>query len=368
MSRPGAFRVLLLSGASSVHTIRWANAFADAGLEVHLVSQHDPVDPLLPAVRVHRLPHMKGLGYVLNGPRLRALIKQVAPHVVNAHYATGYGTLAHWVGDTPLVLNVWGSDVYDFPEAGPLHRAWVRLNLRRADVLVSTSEAMAGHTHALCPERPRPTVVPFGVDVDLFRPVPSKPSAGRPLVVGTVKTLAHKYGIDLLLRAFAQLEPGQHVQLHVVGGGPQEAELRTLAGSLGVADRVRFIPRVPHDRVPAVLNDLDVFVALSRLDSESFGVAVIEASACGLPVVVADVGGLPEVVAHGDTGLVVPREDPAAAAGAIHQLLADAALRERMGRAGRALVQQRYVWADCVQRMCSVLEQASRRGTPSSRS
>lgn len=363
MSAPAALRVLLLSGASSVHTIRWANAYAQAGLEVHLVSQHDPVDTLLPAVRFHRLPHAKGLGYLLNGPRLRALIGRLAPHVVNAHYATGYGTLARWVGHTPLVLNVWGSDVYDFPEESPVHRKLVRANLRRADVLVSTSEAMADRTHALDPRLPRATVVPFGVDTALFAPKPQQRAANAPLVVGTVKTLATKYGIDTLLKAFAALQPptGRSVELHLVGSGPQEMELRALAATLGIAERVRFIPRVSHDHVPGVLHAFDVYAALSRLDSESFGVAVIEASACGLPVVVSRVGGLPEVVVDGTTGSVVPREDAAAASRAIAHLLDDATLRSDMGAAGRALVQDRYDWAACVDRMCGVLRRAATR-------
>lgn len=365
MSAPpsGPFRVLLLSGASSVHTIRWANAFAQQpGMEVHLVSQHDPIDALGPAVVFHRLPHLKGAGYITNGPRLRALVRRLKPGVVNVHYATGYGTLAHWVGDVPLVLNVWGSDVYDFPDEGAIHRRLVQRNLRRADRLVSTSEAMADRVQALCPELPRATVVPFGVDTDLFRPSATRPVNER-LVVGTVKVLASKYGIDTLMHAFARVvqHHGADAGLRLVGEGPQEQELRALAERSGLGGRIAFIPRVAHERVPDELARFDVYAALSRLDSESFGVAVIEASACGLPVVVSDAGGLPEVVRDGVTGLVVRRDDPLAAAKAIAGLLADPALRTRMGDAGRAHVQERYQWAHCVARMCSVLRGAAGR-------
>lgn len=363
-SRPSPFRVMMLSGASSVHTVRWANAFAERGVDLHLVTQHDPIDALHPSITLHRLPHAGGLGYISNGPRLRQLVNTISPNVVNAHYATGYGTLSRWVGRTPLVLNVWGSDVYDFPEQGPLHRRLLRGNLRRADVVVSTSEAMAERTRALCPDLAPLAVVPFGVDTDRFRPKDTA-ATGPTVVIGTVKSFAPKYGVDTLIEAFAMLvkddRPKPPLALRLVGGGPQEEELRTLATGLGVEGQVTFVPRVPHGAVPGELGRLDIYAALSRLDSESFGVAVIEASACGLPVVVSDAGGLPEVVLDGRTGTVVRRDDPLDAAEALLALVVDADRRRAMGREGRTHVQRVYEWEHCVQRMLDVLQRASHR-------
>ena len=90
---------------------------------------------------------------------------------------------------------------------------------------------------------------------------------------------------------------------------------------------------VPHEKVPDILGQLDIYVAASRW--ESFGVAVLEAAACGLPVVVSDVGGLPEVVEHGITGFVVRREDPGSVADALIRLVSSGELRRRMGDAAR---------------------------------
>src|SRR5690606_2847027 len=93
--------IALLAPASSVHTIRWANAFVRGGHKVHLITQHEPLPGLHTGVRLHRLPHRAGLGYLFNGPRLKRLLKHLRPDVVNAHYATGYGTLARHVGKVP---------------------------------------------------------------------------------------------------------------------------------------------------------------------------------------------------------------------------------------------------------------------------
>lgn len=348
----------MVAAASSVHVLRWANAFAARGIEVHLATQHAPVEGFDARVMLHRLPHLGGLGYLLNRPALARLIKRLAPDAVNAHYASGYGTLATVAMAPPLVLNVWGSDVYEFPDAGPAHRALLRRNLRAADAVVSTSAVMARRTALVCPGLGPIAEVPFGVDLDRFRPAHAPPAG---LIIGTVKALAPKYGIDTLLRAFAllaQRRPDLGARLRIVGGGPDARALKGLAAELGIAPAVDFTGAVPHVRVPEELRAMHVYAALSRTHSESFGVAVIEASACALPVVVADVGGLPEVVEEAVTGFVIPPEDPAAAADALERLAAVPELRRRMGDAGRARVRAHYAWEMCVDRMLEVIARA----------
>jgi glycosyltransferase involved in cell wall biosynthesis len=282
------------------------------------------------------------------------------PEIVNAHYASGYGTTAALAGVRPVLLSVWGSDVYDFPYQSRLQGWLIRRNLRHATAIASTSHAMARQVQRLTPERREIAVTPFGVDIARFAPAPRE---DRPLTIGTVKSLAHKYGIDLLLRAFAGLVRDAEVgtaaadcRLLLVGDGPQRADLEALARELGIAPRTEFAGAVPHAEVPAWLNRLDIYAAPSRLDSESFGVAVVEASACALPVVVSDVGGLPEVVRDRETGLIVPRDDTPSLQAALKQLVLDAPLRTRLGEAGRAHVARTYAWDHCVDLMERCLE------------
>lgn len=352
--------ILLLSAANSVHTVRWANAFVERGRTVHLVTQHAPIQGLSPSVHVWRLPHRNGLGYLLNGGRLGRLIARIRPDVVNAHYATGYGTLARSVGRVPLVLNVWGSDVFDFPAMSWAHRALVQRNLRRADAVVSTSEVMARRTREICTGLRSLTVIPFGVETDRFSPRVSPVDTSREVVIGTVKTLASKYGIDTLIEAFARTLAATPanitLRLRLVGGGGERLRLEAMVQGLGIKDQVEFVGAVDHARVPDELRKLDIYAALSREDSESFGVAVIEASACALPVVVTNAGGLPEVVQAGHTGFVVPKEDPVSAADRLLELVNDAALRHRLGAEGRLFVQQRYEWSGCVDRMLALID------------
>lgn len=357
--------ILLLGGGSVVHTQRWANGLVEAGARVVCVSQHPYIEGGWHADVVReRLPHAGPAGYFLNAPAVGRLFRTHACDLLNAHYATGYGVLASLSGVRPRLVSVWGSDVYDFPQRSLLHRALVRGVLGRADGVASTSIVMAEQVRRLMPagwSRPI-ALTPFGVDTTRFDVrAQASPATGdgQPLVIGTVKTLAPKYGIDVLVRAYALLAADRELQaalpsglrLRLVGAGEQRAELEALVRQLGLEDQVEFVGPVPHAQVPAWLQGMDIYVAASRLDSESFGVAVIEASACGLPVVVSRVGGLPEVVREGETGLVVEREDPVALAQALRRLSLDPEMRARLGRHGREHVRLHYEWRVCVQRM-----------------
>ncbi|MGU5725787.1 glycosyltransferase [Aeromonas caviae] len=364
MSSSEKLKVVLLSGASSIHTVRWANGLSTAGHDVYIISQHPIADPFLPEVKVHLLPFRGVLGYFTMVPAVRALLNKIQPDIVNAHYASGYGTTARLVGYHPWLLSVWGSDVYDFPHKSWLHKWLVTTNLRAADKIASTSYCMAEETRSLAADLADAdiSITPFGVDLAAYQGLKPELVQQKPkLVIGTVKCMKPKYGIDTLIRAYAilckslnQNKSSPALELRLVGGGEQTAELALLAQRLGVADSVSFVGQVPHAAVPQELAKLDIYVALSRLDSESFGVAVIEAGAAGRPVVVSDAGGLPEVTIDGETGLVVPRESPQAAAKALEKLVLDEKLRYQMGICGQQHVAKQYDWNVCINTMIMV--------------
>jgi glycosyltransferase involved in cell wall biosynthesis len=367
-ARNEPLHVALLGQANSIHLQRWAIGLAARGLRVSVITQQGrEALPLPPAIALHVLPHRGAIGYLLNALALRRLLHELRPDLLHAHYASGYGTLAMLARFHPWMLSVWGADVYDFPVRSRLHSWLIVRNLRAADRLGSTSETMKRQVLRLWPRAGPIDVTPFGVDTERFRPAPRVQSR---LVIGTVKTLTPKYGIDVLIRAFARLtasglRPDAH--LLIVGDGPERPALEALAVASGVAPRVQFIGAVGHAQVPQWLQRMDIYVAASRDDSESFGVAVLEASACAVPVVVSDAGGLPEVVQHQVSGLVVPRDDSVALADALATLVASPELRQRMGVAGRQRVIDHYDWPRCVDTMLDSYEAllaSSRRTVP----
>jgi len=353
-------KIALLSSLLSIHTVRWANAFAERNHDVYVISAKSHCETthgVSPKVNIVPLPYSSPHGYFLNAITLKKTLKQINPDVLNAHYASGYGTLGRLSAFHPYVLSVWGSDVFDFPFKSRYHMALIRKNLLAADLVCSTSNVMAQQTLKICPEIQRIEVTPFGVDTQIFKPLPDCRNPEY-ITIGTVKTLAHKYGIDTLLHAFAlacsemkKIDPGKKLRLLIAGDGPEKFKLQELARSLKIESQCIWVGKVPHSEVPKILNQLDIYVALSRLDSESFGVAIIEASACGIPVVVSDAGGLPEVVEGEKTGFIVPRESVEEAKNVLFLLLQKPALRENMGKNGRLFVQEHYEWILCVAAM-----------------
>ncbi|MEO0836463.1 MAG: glycosyltransferase [Cyanobacteria bacterium J06642_3] len=348
-------KVAFLAGQNSIHTVRWVNAMVERVSELHLLTMHQPSDPIDSRVKIYDLPHKAPHGYFLNQKHVQKLLAKIQPDLLHVHYASGYGTLGRLSQYHPLLLSVWGSDVYDFPATSFLHRALVAENLRQADWVASTSEVMARQTESLCEDITYLSITPFGIDPAQFCPQPQQDP--NYITIGTVKKLAPKYGIDILIKAFAQARTKiiakspdleQKLRLTIVGDGEQLTELKTLTKELHIDQITKFVGAVPHEQVPNYLNQMDIYVAASRLDSESFGVAVLEASACSLPVVVSDVGGLPEVVQDGVTGYITPKENVAATAEAIVKLIQSSKTRKKFGSAGQQLVLERYVWQENV--------------------
>jgi len=360
--------LILLADHTSAHTIKWARSLSERNINVLIFSLTSSNDhPYKDYKNVEVETYNVGMDVVKSGSlfskiryllalsQLNKTIRNFNPNILHAHYATSYGILGALTGFHPFIISVWGSDVYDFPK-NFITRFILKYNLRKADRILSTSYVMAEETKKYTSSDIE--VTPFGIDVDIFKPM--KVDSLFPndaLVIGTIKALEDKYGVDYLIRAFKIVRdqrPNKSIKLLLVGAGSKELELRNLAAELEITDHVIFTGRVPHDEVPSYMNMLDIYVALSTLDSESFGVAILEASSCEKPVVVSNVGGLPEVVDEGVTGFVVDKCNEIAASEAIGKLIDEPGLRIGMGLAGRARVIEKYNWKDCVDQMDAI--------------
>lgn len=348
-------------------TAKWVNSQAKQGHDVHLIMLQ-PAEEELIGVTVHILPFGKPFGYYLNAIHLRKLLGKLCPDLLHVHYASGNGTLGRLSRFHPSVLSVWGSDVMVTPKESSVMRRVVTKNLLYYDWVCSTSRVMAESVRHLCPRLQNLSLTPIGVDTAHFAPVRSQKDDNGCITVGTVKTLHPIYGIDVLLQAFTEArgqllkrtpQVGRRLRLLIVGEGPQRVDLESLATELGLSNLVEFTGQVPHSRIPEVLNRMDIFVVMSR--RESFGVAVLEASACSLPVVVSNIGGLLEVAKNGITGFIVENENVSECADAIIKLVVNQNLREQMGDAGRQFVKEKYEWKYCMSLMNKVYKKVLER-------
>lgn len=363
-------KILLLTDVNSSHSRKWALGLAERGISIGIFSISSPAEdwysssgievfvPLKFNQGVFSAGFFRKLRYLKLLNSLRQVIRVFKPDLIHAHYASSYGLFGALSHFHPLVSSVWGCDVYDFPKQSVFHKAILKFNLKRSDQVLSTSKVMAKETEQYT--KKKIIVTPFGIDTLQFRPELKTNSHQEEIVIGTIKSLEEKYGIAYLIEAFSIVfhkHPGINLKLLIVGTGSLQKKLSDLAGALGIAGVTEFTGSIPFGEIVKYHNRLDIYVAVSVDPSESFGVAILEASACGKPVVVSNVGGLPEVVKDGITGIVVPVRNAGKAAEAIEKLLLDPGLRSRMGEQGRQHVKENYEWSDCVEQMIKIYEE-----------
>lgn len=254
------------------------------------------------------------------------------------------------------MVSVWGSDVAS-QEVG---RSSARVDRRKQDILTRASRVTATSRYLAEQTRRRfdhdlpIEVIPFGVDLERFSLRPRDNASQEP-VLGFLKTYSAGYGPHVLLDAMSVLcrrLPNIKLLMHGFGDpGPY----REQALKLGLADRVMIKGGLPHEEVPAALQQIDVFCMPSL--AESFGVAAVEAAASGLPVVASRTGGIPEVVQDGSTGILVEPGDPLALGNALCDLVTDPDRMSTMGEAGRAMVERSFDWSHNLSQMEAVYEE-----------
>ncbi|KXG08979.1 D-inositol 3-phosphate glycosyltransferase [Anoxybacillus sp. P3H1B] len=347
-------KVALLAPSKSIHTHKWASFYQQRGIDVKVITFKDHYSmEHAKEVETWVLPKWfpGKLSYISSVFALKRLLLEFQPDILHAHYVSSYGLVGALTNTHPFYVSVWGRDIYQFPVQNRLNRGIVEFTLQKADVICSTSHVMAAETKKYTDKHVE--VTPFGVDLTIFKPLEKQKK--ETITIGTVKSLSDKYGIADLIKAFAIVyKEYPHTNLLIVGDGPQRQEYEQLAETLGIRHVTTFTGRIPNTEVPAYINDMDIFAVPSTEDSESFGVAAVEAMACGVPVIVSNVGGLPEVVKRDVTGLIVPKENPSALAEAFRYLLQDTALRSKMGKNGVNHVKQHYDWVDNANNMLNL--------------
>ncbi len=358
-------RILILSDINSAHTRKWVRGLCGAGIEISLFSLSAPQSDwysALPHFTLGFAPVKKEnasrwqtkLGYTRRVGALRKTIREFSPDIVHAHYATSYGLLSVLAGFRPLVISVWGADVYDFPKQNFSFKRLLKYILSKPDLVCSTSNCMAAETRKYTNV---PVVtVPFGLDTRAFakeRHTSFDPQGT--IVIGSIKALTPKYGTDYLIRAFALLcerFPDRDLRLLLVGTGSHDSEYWQLAKELGISGRTEFTGSVEHEVIAKWHAKIDIFVGLSVLDSESFGVSLVEAMASGAFVVASDVDGYREVLENGnELGLMVPRRSVEAAADAIGQIISNPEAAKERARRAFDSVHERYEWSVNLQSM-----------------
>lgn len=227
-----------------------------------------------------------------------------------------------------------------------MRQRWQQI-FRRADQVQAISKFLASWAREEGAKAPI-SIIPNGVDLENFKIArearPAKGEFDASLI--TTSRLVSKNGVDILIKAVAELRklvPEKRIHLRILGVGPEEKKLKSLAQSLGLEKSVEFIGIVGAKEIPVHLRSADIFVRPSR--SEGLGSAFLEAMAAGLPVIGTPVGGIPDFLVDQETGLFCKVDDPKDLAEKINRILTDGDLRQKLAANGRNLVRESYDWA-----------------------
>ncbi len=298
--------------------------------------------------------------------RAAGLARATDPEFVWCGNLKPAGYPARWIRrrvGTPYGIFVYGTDLLllqDRLRTSVLKRVAARRLIGSSTVLVAISRWTAGlcqtvlHEMGFADAEVDVRIVHLGTDPDFFRPGidPSHVRARYGLMEGrwlltVARLVAHK-GIDTVLHVLAALHREYpSLRYAVVGSGPMQRDLESLARHLGVSERVRFLTNVPDADLPALYNHAEIYLGVSRpaeLMMEGFGISLTEASACAVPVVGGSTGGIPDAVRENETGLLVdPRSlDPVLSA--VRLLLENRELGRRLGEGGRKAVESYFNW------------------------
>lgn len=327
-------------------------SFATAGHEVEILVPHLdrslPIKDLVDGIRVTRLsyPRIRGLGAILLNIRFAIWIlrRQNSFDAIHIHMMHNLAAAAGWLKPflkPHVIAKVSGAAEFQGGILDPRlrHQIVHRLLLRGAQRLdgyqcISLRTVKIMEESGFPPDRLY--FVPNAVDLNRFRPSANRDqSALRAVFVGRHVPVK---GLDVLLRAWAHAKLPLDSRLTLAGDGSERERLIALARQLGIEKSVSF-PGLVQD-VPTLLAASNLYVQASH--QEGLPNAVLEAMASGLPTVATRVSGHEDVITDGDTGFLIPPNDPEALAVAIVRMSKQKELRLEMGSTARKYVEKKY--------------------------
>ena len=360
-------------GGSGVVATEIGLALAARGCRVHVLSYEVPsrLDHFVENVLFHEVatpsyPLIEHSPYTL---ALASKIVEVSRYegldVLHVHYAVPHATSAYLARqilgrDAPrIVTTLHGTDI-TLVGSDPSFLPITRFSIMASDGVTTPSAYLRGATHELLdvPATTAIEVIPNFVDTARFTPSPRRAVAEvyppfaavglSPAVLTHVSNFRPLKRGDDVIRIFAEVHrrAGRPTVLMLVGDGPERSRAEALVRQLGLVGSVAFLGKMVS--FVEVLQASDVFLLPS--ESESFGLAALEALSCGVPVVASHVGGLPEVVPDGEVGYLAPVGDVATMSERVLRLLADPDLHRRQSDAARARAVANYQISPAVDR------------------
>jgi N-acetyl-alpha-D-glucosaminyl L-malate synthase BshA len=368
-------------GGSGIVATELARSLAARGHQVHVISSDIPFRLREHGGQVHfhrvetpAYPLFREPQYALS---LSNSIVQVARahdlDIVHAHYAVPHAAAAYLarqilaagaaadehvpkVPKVPKVITtLHGTDI-TLVGSDPSYSETVAFCIDQSDGVTAVSESLKADTYRFLPVKSPIEVIPNFLDCGQYLPSPNPELRARLCppdqydgLLLHISNFRPVKRLDAVLEVFRRVRDRYRAKLVLAGDGPERARVAQSAAEADLTEHVEILGE--QDDVRELLSAADVFLLPSA--QESFGLAAAEAMACGTPVVASRVGGLPEVITDGETGFLHQPDDLDGMAASALNLLTDASLRDRLSRAARATIVERY----CEERIVPMYEE-----------
>jgi glycosyltransferase involved in cell wall biosynthesis len=340
-------KIMHVCNASSIHTQRWSNWFAENGHDIYLVSSlwstnnYPSNIKKLPLMRfpLKQYPVSSLLSSFFWLLQLKEYIKKIKPDVVVCTYMIIYGYLGALSNFHPLIQYTSGSDVLIEPKKNIIFKILVKYSLSKADLILAPSYEMKNEILKMNITNPIKFAIK-GVDTHLFSPNKTfnhKENISIPtdsFIIISTRHLNPLYDVETLINSMPSLlKNNKKIHLIVVGNGIQKDYLKKLVSRLDIESNVHFTGAIPHDELPYYLNLADVYVSTSLSDGTSN--SLLEAMACGVPVVVTDIPSNRYWIKDGDNGYLFSPKNSKNLSELLLNLFNDPEKRQLMGRYSR---------------------------------
>ncbi|HXF49565.1 MAG TPA: glycosyltransferase family 4 protein [Verrucomicrobiae bacterium] len=274
--------------------------------------------------------------------KTRKLVKKEKPALLHAHWWIPGGVVAFWnsfFSKTPYLVTLHGTDLMLLKKSGFLRGRAKRVFGRAAKITV-VSSFLKNELVSLFPEtESKIAVIPMPIDPEVLQREPKADATGK--IILCPARLIEQKNLGMLLEAFVRVaNEFPEAKLLIVGSGPKEAELKNKARNLDLEKKVEFLPSMPPAKLGKLYQAAEIVTLVSR--NEGFGLVLVESFLFQKPVVAARSGGISDIVTDGENGFLADPDNPDEMAHAFKKLLADADLRQRMGKRGHRTYTEKF--------------------------
>jgi len=302
---------------------------------------------LVNGVKVRRLMNFGRLFSMSFCPAMALWLRKIKTKIIHVHLPNPLADFSYLLArPRGKLLIMYHSDIVRQKMLLPLYRPILFSLLRKAELIIATSQNYIDSSYILRKFRDKCVVVPLGIDLERFKLTESIQEKVKSIhkrfgnnILLFVGRLVYYKGLEYLIAAMKDIP----AHLIIIGTGPLEKRLNNMAGRIGLKDKITFLYNISDEDLPAFYHASKVFILPSIERSEAFGIVQLEAMACSKPVISTRLNsGVPFVNLDGETGIVVePRSAPEINEAA-NSLLTDKELRERLGKNGRERVEKMF--------------------------